>query len=51
MIAIFDYGAGNLRSVQNTLAEIGCEYSSSATPPGCERASKIILPASAISAR
>ena len=26
MIAIFDYGAGNLRSVQNTLAEIGCEY-------------------------
>ena len=26
MIAIFDYGAGNLRSVQNTLAEIGAEY-------------------------
>ena len=26
MIAIFDYGAGNLRSVQNTLAEIGADY-------------------------
>ena len=24
MIAIFDYGAGNLRSVQNTLEELGC---------------------------
>ena len=24
MIAILDYGAGNLRSVENTLAEIGC---------------------------
>ena len=26
MIAIFDYGAGNLRSVENTLGEIGCAY-------------------------
>ncbi len=26
MIAIFDYGAGNLRSVENTLAEVGCRY-------------------------
>ena len=26
MITIFDYGAGNLRSVQNTLDEIGAEY-------------------------
>ena len=26
MIAIFDYGAGNLRSVQNTLDELGCGY-------------------------
>src|SRR5262249_118811 len=26
MIAIFDYGAGNLQSVQNTLAEIGATY-------------------------
>ena len=26
MISIFDYGAGNLRSVQNTLTEIGATY-------------------------
>ena len=26
MIAILDYGAGNLRSVQNTLSEIGASY-------------------------
>ena len=26
MIAIFDYGAGNLRSVENTLAAIGAAY-------------------------
>ena len=26
MIAVLDYGAGNLRSVQNALEEIGCEY-------------------------
>ena len=26
MITIFDYGAGNLRSVENTLAELGCAY-------------------------
>jgi imidazoleglycerol phosphate synthase glutamine amidotransferase subunit HisH len=26
VIAIFDYGAGNLRSVQNTLDEIGAQY-------------------------
>ena len=26
VIAIFDYGAGNLRCVQNTLGELGCEY-------------------------
>ena len=26
MIAIFDYGAGNLRSVENTLQEVGAQY-------------------------
>jgi len=26
MIAVFDYGAGNLRSVENTLAELGSQY-------------------------
>jgi len=26
VISILDYGAGNLRSVQNTLAELGAEF-------------------------
>ncbi len=44
MIAIFDYGAGNLRSVQNTLDEIGAAYELVRDAAGLERASKIILP-------
>ena len=44
MIAIFDYGAGNLRSVQNTLAEIGATYELVRDSVGLRRASKIILP-------
>ena len=32
MIAILDYGAGNLRSVQNTLDEIGASTRWCATP-------------------
>ena len=44
MIAIFDYGAGNLRSVQNTLAEIGAEYTLVRDAAGLRQASKIILP-------
>lgn len=44
MIAIFDYGAGNLRSVENTLAEIGAEYTLVRDAAGLEQASKIILP-------
>jgi imidazole glycerol phosphate synthase glutamine amidotransferase subunit len=44
MIAVFDYGAGNLRSVQNTLAELGCEYELVRDADGLRRASRIILP-------
>jgi imidazole glycerol-phosphate synthase subunit HisH len=44
MIAILDYGAGNLRSVQNTLAEIGAGYELLRDADGLSRASKIILP-------
>ena len=44
MIAIFDYGAGNLRSVQNTLDEIGAPYQLIRDAAGLERAEKIILP-------
>jgi imidazole glycerol-phosphate synthase subunit HisH len=44
VIAILDYGAGNLRSVENTLGEIGCEYSIVRDAAGLQTASKIILP-------
>jgi glutamine amidotransferase len=44
MIAIFDYGAGNLRSVQNTLAEIGAPYQLMRDAAGLRAADKIILP-------
>ena len=44
MIAILDYGAGNLRSVQNTLDAIGAQYQLVSDSKGLESASKIILP-------
>ncbi len=44
MIAIFDYGAGNLRSVQNTLAEIGATYRLVARSRRTAAGVKIILP-------
>lgn len=43
-IAIFDYGAGNLRSVQNTLAKIGAPYTLVDDAEGLRGASKIVLP-------
>jgi imidazole glycerol phosphate synthase glutamine amidotransferase subunit len=44
MISILDYGAGNLRSVQNTLGEIGAEHELVRDSAGLGRATKIILP-------
>jgi imidazole glycerol-phosphate synthase subunit HisH len=44
MIAIVDYGAGNLRSVQNTLDELGAEYVTSHDPRIVSVAEKLILP-------
>lgn len=44
MITILDYGAGNLRSVENTLGEIGAQYELVRDVSGLQRASKIILP-------
>jgi imidazole glycerol-phosphate synthase subunit HisH len=44
MITILDYGAGNLRSVQNTLSEIGAQYELVQDAGGLTRADKIILP-------
>ena len=44
MISVFDYGAGNLRSVQNTLGALGAEYELIRDAGGIRRAEKLILP-------
>jgi imidazole glycerol-phosphate synthase subunit HisH len=44
MIAILDYGAGNLRSVENALAEIGCPYTLVRDAEGLRSAARILLP-------
>jgi len=44
MIAILDYGAGNLRSVENTLSEIGADYTLVRDAAGLRSAPGIILP-------
>lgn len=44
MIAIVDYGAGNLRSVQNTLKHVGAETKTVNKPNELDGADKIVLP-------
>jgi imidazole glycerol-phosphate synthase subunit HisH len=44
MIAVLDYGAGNLRSVANTLEEIGGPYRLVRDASGLRNPSKLILP-------
>jgi imidazole glycerol phosphate synthase glutamine amidotransferase subunit len=44
MISIIDYGAGNLRSVQNTLSEIGANYKLIDSAAEIRDAEKLILP-------
>lgn len=44
MISIIDYGAGNLRSVQNTLAELGASYKLIDTPEAVRAADNLVLP-------
>lgn len=44
MISIFDYGAGNLRSVENTLGAIGAEYTLIRDAASIRGATKLILP-------
>lgn len=44
MISILDYGAGNLRSVENTLGAIGAEYELVRDAGALLNATKIILP-------
>ncbi len=51
MIAIFDYGAGNLRTVQNTLGELGCEYTLVRDAAGLRRRRRSSCRAWATSAR
>jgi glutamine amidotransferase len=44
VISIFDYGAGNLRSVQNTLGAIGAEYELIRDAESLRRTTRLILP-------
>jgi len=44
VITIIDYGAGNLRSVENTLGAIGAAYELTRSREGVEKANKLILP-------
>ena len=44
MIAIIDYGCGNLLSVENALKRLECEYILTANPAEIIAADKIILP-------
>ena len=44
MIAIIDYGAGNLRSVRNALTYLGAEVITASTPDQLEGVDKIVLP-------
>jgi imidazole glycerol-phosphate synthase subunit HisH len=44
LISIFDYGAGNLRSVENTLGAIGAEYKLIRDAESIRGTTKLILP-------
>jgi imidazole glycerol phosphate synthase glutamine amidotransferase subunit len=44
VISILDYGAGNLRSVENALAAIGAPYELLRDPDTLRNAAKIVLP-------
>ena len=44
VIAVLDYGAGNLRSVQNTLEAIGASFEIVRDAEGLRRGAKILLP-------
>ncbi len=44
MIAIVDYGAGNLRSVRNALVHLGADVITAQTPDQLAKADKIVLP-------
>ncbi len=44
MIALVDYGAGNLTSVKKALASLGAEFTVPEAPAACEGAAGVIVP-------
>ena len=44
MIALIDYGAGNLTSVRKALTALGAEFATPASPEECSRFSALIVP-------
>lgn len=44
MIALLDYGSGNLRSVEKALRKVGADVNVTATPDGMKSARAIVLP-------
>ncbi|NOT43841.1 MAG: imidazole glycerol phosphate synthase subunit HisH [Acidobacteria bacterium] len=44
MIALVDYGAGNLTSVRKALSALGAEYQTPATPEACAGMTGLIVP-------
>lgn len=44
MIALIDYGAGNLTSVRKALTALGAEFMTPSVPADCARASGLIVP-------
>jgi imidazole glycerol-phosphate synthase subunit HisH len=44
MIALLDYGAGNLRSVENALRAVGADVEVTRDPAAVRRASRVVVP-------
>ena len=44
MIALIDYGAGNLTSVRKALTALGAEFTTPAAPAACARCSALVVP-------
>ncbi len=44
MIALVDYGAGNLRSVENALRKVGADVEVTHSPASVRRAAKVVVP-------
>ena len=44
MIAIVDYGVGNIRSVERALVHVGAEPALTSDPDDLERADGVVLP-------